>query len=71
MKKHFFKEESSPFSSETHYAVVRSSICTGEKVAGFRDKRDGRFIEVALIRNPKDLEKFKEKYGVDTVKTEY
>ena len=45
--------------------VIRSSICTGEKVAGFREKETGRFREVALIRTPADLEAFKRKYGID------
>lgn len=63
--------ESLQFNPETQTAVVRSSICTGEKVAGFKDKRDGRFVEVMLIRSPQDLLDFKEKYGVASVKTEY
>ena len=37
------------FDPETQYAVIRSSICTGEKVAGFKNKTDGHFIEVMLI----------------------
>ncbi len=45
--------------------VIRSSICTGEKVAGFREKEGGRFREVALIRTPTDLEAFKKKYGIE------
>ena len=45
--------------------VVRSSICTGEKVAGFREKEGGRFREVALIRTPADLDAFQRKYGID------
>ena len=57
--------ETSPFDPETHYAVIRSSICTGEKVAGFRDKRDGHFTEVMLIRTPKDEQEFRERYNVD------
>lgn len=44
--------------------VIRSSICTGEKVAGFREKEGGRFREVALIRTSADLEAFKRKYGI-------
>lgn len=44
--------------------VIRSSICTGEKVAGFREKEGGRFREVTLIRTPADLEAFKRKYGI-------
>lgn len=59
------------FDPETYYAAIRSSICTGEKVAGFRNRRTGEFTEVMLIRSPKDLEAFKEKYRVDTLKTEY
>ena len=51
--------------------VVRSSVCTGEKVAGFRDKHDGHFTEVMLIRSQKDIEEFKRTYGVDSLKTEY
>lgn len=38
------------FSPETHDAVIRSSICTGEKVAGFKSKKDGHFSEVMLIQ---------------------
>ena len=60
-----------PFDPETQYAVVRCSICTGEKVAGFKNKADGRFTEVMLIRSPRDEEKFREMYHLDTVKTEY
>ena len=44
--------------------MIRSSICTGEKVAGFRNLSNGHFEEVSLIRNEKDLREFKEKYGI-------
>ena len=59
------------YDPETQYAVIRSSICTGEKVAGFKDKKDGRFTEVMLIRSPEDLREFRETYNLDKVKTEY
>jgi len=59
------------FDPETQYAVIRSSICTGEKVAGFKNKKDGHFTEVMLIGNPEDEKRFKEVYGIDTVKVEY
>ena len=59
------------FDSETQYAVIRSSICTGEKVAGFKNKTDGHFTEVMLIRSAADEEEFKRTYGVETVKVEY
>ena len=59
------------FDPETQYAVIRSSICTGEKVAGFKNKTDGHFTEVMLIRSAADEEEFKRTYGVETVKVEY
>ena len=63
--------ETEPFNPETQYAVIRSSICTGEKVAGFRGKTDGHFTEVMLIRSNDDIEEFKRTYNVDSLKTEY
>ena len=59
------------FNPETQYAVIRSSICTGEKVAGFKNKTDGHFTEVMLIRSPADEKEFKETYGVDSLRVEY
>lgn len=63
--------ENIKFDPDTQYAVIRSSICTGEKVAGFKNKKDGFFTEVMLIRNPDDEKRFREIYGLDTVKVEY
>ena len=65
------REAAVQFDSETQYAVIRSSICTGEKVAGFKNKTDGHFTEVMLIRFPADEKEFKETYGVESVKVEY
>lgn len=45
-------------------AVIRSSICTGEQVAGFKDRESGRFREVMLIRSEADRAYFMKKYGV-------
>ena len=44
--------------------AIRCSICTGEQVAGFRHKEDGRFEEVMLIRSGNDLQAFRERYGI-------
>ena len=44
--------------------VIRSSICTGEKTAGFRENATGRFREVMLIASPADLAAFREMYGI-------
>ena len=59
------------FDPDNQYAVIRSSICTGEKVAGFKSRIDGHFTEVMLIRTYEDELVFKETYGIDTIKTEY
>ena len=56
---------------ETYLPIIRCSICNGEQVAGFKDKRTGQFTEVMLIRNDKDLEEFKVRYGVEKVVKEY
>lgn len=63
--------ESEAFDPELYYPVIRASICTGEKVAGFRNRRTGSFTEVMLIRTPRDEQEFKEKYRVDKLDTEY
>lgn len=44
--------------------VIRASICTGEKVAGFRDCTTGKFEDLMLIRNERDLQAFIKEYGV-------
>lgn len=44
--------------------ALRCSICTGEQVAGFRDRKSGAFTEIMLVRGPSDLEKFRKEYGL-------
>lgn len=56
---------------ERQYAVIRASICTGEKVAGFKNYDDSHFTEVMLIRDAEDEKRFKTIYGLDEVKKEY
>ena len=53
--------------------VIRSSICTGEKVAGFRDVNTGKFSEVMLIRDNKDMDEFLTTYDISVaeIKTEW
>lgn len=45
--------------------VVRSSICTGEQVAGFKDEKTGKFDELMLIQGESDLLEFIRTYRVD------
>jgi len=53
--------------------VIRSSICTGEKVAGFRDVNTGKFMEIMLIRDNKDMDEFLTTYDISVaeMKTEW
>ena len=44
--------------------VLRCSICNGEQVAGFKDKKTGAFSEVMFIRTPADLESFRSQYNI-------
>ncbi|MCR5835226.1 MAG: aspartate dehydrogenase [Lachnospiraceae bacterium] len=53
------------------YPVIKSSICTGEKVAGFKNKTDGKFTEVMVIKSEADKKLFMETYGLEKVDTEY
>lgn len=59
------------YDPEKQEPVIRASICTDEKVAGFIEKESGRFTEVMLIKSPEDEILFKEIYKLDEVKTEY
>ena len=66
-----YLSEDIPFDSDKQTAVIKCSICTGEQVAGFKNKEDGHFTEVMLIREAKDLVKFKEIYKITGIKKEY
>ena len=60
MKKHAVKE----WDREHLKPVVLSSICTGEKTAGFEDEA-GHFNAVMLVRGPEELKAFADEYGID------
>ena len=74
MKNLFRKQKktgSETYDPAIYTPVIRASICTGEKVAGFRG-RDGKMHEVMLIRSDKDLEVFREQYRISgEIKTVY
>lgn len=53
-----------PYDKTGKVPVIRSSICTGEQVAGFKDSVSGKFQELMLIRNDRDLQEFLEQYQV-------
>ncbi len=59
------KTEVIPYDKEVLTPAIRASICTGEQVAGFKNKATGKFQEVMLIRDVQDLECFKQTYGIE------
>lgn len=51
-----------PYQKQGKIPVIRSSICTGEQVAGFKDPVSGKFDDLMLIRDRGDLETFLSQY---------
>ena len=58
------KRERRSYDRENQRPVIRASICTGEKTAGFQDLRTGKFTEVMLARTPEEVEEFRRLYGI-------
>ena len=65
------KKKTEHYDKETEIPVLRCSICTGEQVAGFKDKSTGKFRDIMLIQSDRDLEEFKKIYGVEKLIKEY
>ena len=64
--------EKKSYDRENLKPILHASICTGETVAGFKDKRTGKFEEIMLIKSESDKELFKEMYDITTdLPTEY
>ncbi len=58
------KQIKESYDRENQRPVIRSSICTGEKVAGFKDIHTGKFTEVMVIRDNRDMDEFTAKYDI-------
>ena len=63
--------ETVPYGPEKQVPVLKCSICTGERIAGFKDIETGHITEVMVIRSDDDLRYFRKHYGIDTLKEEY
>ena len=63
----FFRQkiERKTYDPEIRKPAIRVSICTGEKVAGFKNLKSERFEEIMLLNDEKDLKEFKETYGIE------
>ena len=63
--------ESFPYDPVKQIPVIKASICTGEKAAGFKDRKTGRFTEIMVINGEEDRELFMKAYGLDDISTIY
>lgn len=62
---------SKSYDRENFRPVVRCSICTGEKTAGFENKKTKQFTAERPIRSQQDLDEFLNLYGLTSVKEIY
>lgn len=53
------------YDREMERPVIKASICNGEQVAGFKDIHTGKFREVMLLKDPADLDVFKQMYKIE------
>ena len=67
------KQEVRTYDPAVQRPVIRVSICTGERTAGFRNLQTGKFTEVMLVRTEADLREFRRLYGLGDgeISTEY
>ena len=67
------KQEKRTYDKENQKPVIRSSICTAEKVVGFQNMHTGKFTEIMLIRTTGDLEEFRHIYNIEDgeISTQY
>lgn len=56
--------ERKEYDRENEIPVIRSSICTGEQIAGFKNKNTGAFRDIMCIRSEADRQKFLTEYGI-------
>nr|WP_325212393.1 aspartate dehydrogenase [uncultured Oscillibacter sp.] len=59
------KQTEAPYVRGGKIPVIRSSICTGEQVAGFKDPVTGKFEELMLLRGDRDFQEFLRRYQVE------
>ena len=59
------KQITPPYNKDGKVPVIRSSICIGEQVAGFKDLTTGKFDDLMLIRDSSDFAEFLLCYQVD------
>lgn len=44
--------------------AIESSICTGEKIIGFKNEKTGKLEQAVVVNSQKDIDDFYKKYGL-------
>ena len=57
-------EAKAAYDKEKYQPALKTSICTGERVAGLIDLETRKFHDIRLIRSDKELQVFCKEYGV-------
>ncbi|MDD3415711.1 MAG: aspartate dehydrogenase [Lachnospiraceae bacterium] len=70
---HKKKNRETLYDTTGKYPVIHASICTGERVAGFKDEETGKFDELMLIRSEEDIDTFARTYTIekDSIRKEW
>lgn len=61
----FRKKYTQSYDKMNKKPVLKTSICTGEQVAGFQDIHTGKIEEIILIKQAADIDTFKQMYGIE------
>ena len=59
------KAKAYSYDKERMKPVIKTSICTGEQVAGFKDIHTGKIEDIMLVKTASDIERFKKIYGIE------
>lgn len=59
-----FKGSKNKYPGDEWTPVIKTSICTGEAVAGFKNLKTGKFEDIMLVRGDEDLKAFRKSYGI-------
>lgn len=65
------KQKILSYNKENQKPILKCSICNGEQVAGLKDIHTGKFDDIMIIKNTKDLDAFKKMVGVSEIPKEY
>lgn len=60
----FRKKNEKFYDKDNERPIIRASICNGEQVAGFKNIHTGKFTEVMVIRDDRDMKEFLDMYHI-------